>query len=512
MIHLNAVFMKNITKRFGKFTALNSVNLKIKKGTIHALLGENGAGKSTLMNILYGIYNPDEGEIFINDRLESIKNPTKAIELGIGMVHQHFMLVDCMTVLENIMLGKEEVKNILGTLDKNKVRNQISELTKKYGLHLDLDAYVSDISVGMQQRLEIIKTLYRGSDIIILDEPTAVLTPQEIEELINIMKNLIKDGKTIIIITHKLSEIKQVADECTIIRRGEYIDTVNVSDVTPIELANMMVGREVVLHIDKQKSNRQKVIFKIKDLVVKDDRGIEKIKGLNLEVREGEIYGIAGIDGNGQKELIEAITNLTKSKDGTITIDDIVINNFTTKKTIKSGVSTIHEDRHKRGLVLDFPVDFNAVIEDFDKKTYSKNGFLKFDNIYNQAKKLIKDFDIRPAGCEKTPIRALSGGNQQKLIIAREVDSNPKLLIAMQPTRGLDVGAIEFVQQALIKQRDNGKAVLLVSFELDEILDLSDKIGVIYDGKIVKEFDNEDEKPNKQDLGIYMAGGEPNYE
>jgi len=509
----NAVEMKNISKFFGNFTALESVRLDVKSGTIHALLGENGAGKSTLMNILYGIYNPDVGEIFINGEEVIIKNPTSAISLGIGMVHQHFMLVETLTVLENIILGIEKTKNILGVIEKDGARKDILALSKQYGLEIDLDAVIRDVSVGMQQRVEIIKTLYRGSDIIIFDEPTAVLTPQEISELINIMNNLTKAGKTIIIITHKLDEIKKVAEYCTVIRRGKYIDTVEVSGVTQNDLANLMVGREVNLGIEKQKSNTGDVVLKIEDLVVKDIRGIERVKGLDLEVKKGEIFGIAGIDGNGQKELIEAITNLTKSEKGTIKViggkkgDETEITNTTPMTTIKSGVSTIHEDRHRRGLVLDFTVEENAVVEMFREEPYSKKGMLNYNAITDITKKFIKRFDIRPDNCEKRRVRELSGGNQQKLIIAREVNNDPDILIAVQPTRGLDVGAIEFVQKAIVEQRDNGRAVLLISFELDEVINLSDRIGVLYDGKIVQIFDNESSTVDEQEIGLLMAGG-----
>jgi simple sugar transport system ATP-binding protein len=498
--------MNNISKNFGGFSALKDVQLKVQKGTIHALLGENGAGKSTLMNILYGIYNADGGEIFINGKKAAIKDPNDAIKLGIGMVHQHFMLVGTMTVLENIMLGVEKTK-ALGILDKNKVRAEIKSLSEKYGLYLDTDALVQDISVGMQQRVEILKTLYRQSDIIILDEPTAVLTPQEIEELITIMHNLIKDNKTIIIITHKLKEIKQSAEFCTIIRRGKYIDTIVVEGVTETELANKMVGREVSLHVEKGPCNPGEVVFEIDKLTVKDNRGIERVKGLSLNVKKGEILGVAGIDGNGQKELIEAITNLTRAESGSIKISGKEISGTTPKNTITSGISTIHEDRHKRGLVLDYSVEDNFVLEIYQDEKFSQNGILNERNINSHASSLIKKFDIRPDNCEKMLARGLSGGNQQKLIIAREVYNSPELLIAVQPTRGLDVGAIEFVHKSLIAQRDSGKAVMLVSFELDEILDISDRVSVIYDGKIVKTLVN-GSSVNENILGLLMAGGE----
>ena len=501
----DAVNMKNISKYFGDFCAIKDINLNVKKGSIHALLGENGAGKSTLMNVLYGLYTADTGEIHINGKKENIKNPTSAIKLGIGMVHQHFMLVDNLTVAENIILG-DELTSKFGFLDKKRAIKEITDLSEKYGLSIDPEAKVEDISVGMQQRIEILKILYRGAEILIFDEPTAVLTPQEISELMTIMRNLIKDNKTIIIITHKLKEIKQTSDKCTIIRRGQYIDTVNVADVTEQDLASMMVGRSVNLHIDKEEAKPKEVIFSIENLTVIDKSGVEKVKNLNLSVRKGEILGIAGVEGNGQKELVEAITCLTEVSKGTIKINNKEIQNTTPKNVIESGISTIHEDRHKRGLVLDFSVELNGVIGKQDKQPFSNKGILNFDEINKYATKLIEEFDVRPAGCEKTPIRALSGGNQQKFIIAREINNNPDLLIAVQPSRGVDVGAIEFIHKSLIAERDKGKAILLVSLELDEIIDVSDTIGVIYNGQI-SEYLKNDETVDENKLGLLMAGG-----
>ena len=499
-----AVEMRGISKYFGSFCALNQVDLKVKKGTIHALLGENGAGKSTLMNILYGLYQADEGKIFINGKKEQIKNPNVAIHLGIGMVHQHFMLVEPFTVAQNIMLGREST-NALGVVDEKKVRQDVLELSQRYGLMVDPDAKIEDISVGMQQRVEILKALYRGVDILILDEPTAVLTPQEIGELVAIMHRLVESGKTIIIITHKLKEIKQSADECTIIRRGKYIDTVTVSQVDETELASKMVGRNVSLHVEKGPADAKEEIFQIHDLVVEDNRGIERVKKLSLSVRRGEILGIAGIDGNGQKELVEAITNMRPSKSGTITMNGVEIQNTTPKNTIDAKISTIPEDRHKHGLVLDFTVAENMVLSRYRNDSFSKQGVLKLKDIDDFAGKLIEKFDVRPAGCGKQKARGLSGGNQQKVIIAREVSSNPDLLIAMQPTRGLDVGAIEYVHKALIEQRDHGKAILLISLELDEVMDVSDRIAVIYDGAIVDTFAAAEADENE--IGLLMAGG-----
>lgn len=499
-----AVEMTDIVKNFGAFTALDNVQLKVEKGTIHSILGENGAGKSTLMNVLYGLYQADSGTIKLNGREVDITDPGVAIKNGIGMVHQHFMLVHNFTVVENILLGREVTKG-LGILDYKKSREKVQELVNKYGLSVDLDAKIENISVGMQQRVEILKALYREAEILILDEPTAVLTPQEIEDLIGIMNSLTKDGKTIIIITHKLNEIKKAATECTIIRRGKYIDTVKVENASIDDLASKMVGHTVKLKVDKTESKPTENIIEIKDLVVEDERGIKVIDGLNLTVKRGEIYGIAGIDGNGQKELIEAITNLVKVKSGTIKVDGVEIQNKTPKFTIDNKVATIHEDRLRRGLVPDFSVSENSVLEIFYEKPYSSGGILNKKEIDKFTDSIINEYDVRPADGKNLKARSLSGGNQQKLIIGRQVSLNPDLLIAMQPTRGLDVGAIEYVHKSLIRQRDEGKAVLLISFELDEVMNVSDKIGVIYKGKIQDEFKAGDK--NEQEIGLLMAGG-----
>ncbi len=499
-----AVQMRNITKYFGDFCALDNVSLDIKKGTIHAMLGENGAGKSTLMNILYGLYQASSGEIYLKGNKVNIKNPNVAIANGIGMVHQHFMLVENFTVSQNIILGKE-ITNKAGVIDNKKVRQDIQELSKKYGLYVDPDSKIEDITVGMQQRVEILKALYRGAEILILDEPTAVLTPQEIQELISIMHNLIADGKTIIIITHKLKEIMESSDVCTIIRRGMYIDTVNVKDVDEMKLASMMVGHDVNLHIKKQPAKPQEVIFEIDNLTVADRRGIDKVKNLSLSVRKGEIVGIAGIDGNGQKELVEALTCLTKVKNGKIKLHNKEIQNTTPRNVLDNKLCTIHEDRHKRGLVLDFSVAENFVLENYHKQPFSRLGILNYQKIYSFTKDCIERFDVRPSDCVDLKARTLSGGNQQKVIIAREVTNDPDILVAVQPTRGLDVGAIEYVHKSLISQRDEGKAVLLISFELDEIMDVSDTIAVIYDGKIVATFSQGEADENT--IGMLMAGG-----
>jgi general nucleoside transport system ATP-binding protein len=493
--------MLNIRKVFGNFVANDNITLQLKKGEIHALLGENGAGKSTLMNVLFGLYQPDGGEIRVKGQTVKISNPNVANDLGIGMVHQHFMLVDTFTVTENIILGSEPTKG--GKIDIKRAEQEVRELSERYGLAVDPTAKIADISVGMQQRVEILKTLYRGADILIFDEPTAVLTPQEIQELIQIMKALVREGKSIILITHKLKEIMEVCDRVTVIRRGKGIGTLNVADTNPNELAALMVGREVHFKTDKQEANPGKEVLEIKDLVVKDARGVTVVNHLDLTVRAGEIVGIAGVDGNGQTELIEAITGLIKAESGSIKLNGKEIMNLSPRKITESGVGHIPQDRHKHGLVLDFPIGENMVLQTYYKEPYSKNGILNFKNIYDKARQLIKEFDVRTPD-EYTKARALSGGNQQKAIIGREVDRNPDLLIAAQPTRGLDVGAIEFIHKRLIEQRDQGKAVLLVSFELDEIMNVSDRIAVIYEGQIVAIVDPKE--TTEQELGLLMAG------
>lgn len=498
-----AVRMHDISKIFGSRAVLKHIDLNVEKGEIHAILGENGAGKSTLMNILYGLYQPDGGEIELSGKSVNIKNPATAIANGIGMVHQHFMLVENFTVAQNIILGKETTSK--GFLDMKKARNDVLELVEKYGLEVDPDAKIEDISVGMQQRVEILKALYRGADILILDEPTAVLTPQEIDELIEIMHKLVEDGKTILIITHKLDEIKKSADRCTIIRRGEYVDCVDVDMVSEEQLADMMVGHQVNLVTEKTEAKPGDVIFEVKDVHAKDARGVEVLKGVSFKVRKGEIYGITGIDGNGQKELVEAITNLIPVESGTIEINGKPIQNTSIRNTMDSKISTIHEDREKRGLIPDFSVEDNFVLDTYMKDPYSSKGIMKQKNIHEFAQKEVKDYDIRPEGCERDLMRGLSGGNQQKVIIAREIANDPDLLIAVQPTRGLDVGAIDNVHRMLIAQRDEGKAVLLITLELDEVMNVADTIGVIYDGKIVKEMPQKD--ATEHEIGLLMAGG-----
>lgn len=501
-----AVDMRGISKAFARVKALDNVDLQVKKGTIHALLGENGAGKSTLMKILYGLYQKDAGSIAINGKTVDIKNPADAINLNIGMVHQHFMLVQNFTIAENIVLGDEPVK-AMGVLDYGAINDNIAEFSQKYGLEVDPTALIEDVSVATQQRVEILKALYRGAEILILDEPTAVLTPQEIEALIKTLRYLVSEGKTVIIITHKLKEIKAAADECTILRRGKYIDTVDVADVSETELAEKMVGREVQLTTDKTPAQPKDIILDIQGLTVKDDRGVTKVNNLTLNVREGEIVAIAGIDGNGQTELVDAITGIRKAESGSILMDGKELFNEPPAVVQSTGLKTIHEDRQKRGLVLDFLVSENMVIERYQEPEFSKpSGFLKLDRIRAYAEQLVKTFDIRPQDAARKQARQLSGGNQQKVIIAREVDQNPKILIAAQPTRGLDVGAIEFVRKQLVEQRDHGKGILLVSLELDEVMDLADRILVIYDGEIVAELDPK--HTTDTEIGLYMSGAE----
>ena len=503
MTHENVIEMREITKIFGEFVANDKINLHLRRGEIHALLGENGAGKSTLMNMLAGLLEPTSGEIAVNGQVVKLDSPSKAASLGIGMVHQHFMLVEAFTVAENIILGSEVTKN--GILDIKKASQEIKELSEKYGLAVDPSAKIEDISVGAQQRVEILKTLYRGADILIFDEPTAVLTPAEIDELMVIMKNLVKEGKSIILITHKLDEIRAVSDRVTVIRRGKSIETVEIVGATNQDLAEMMVGRSVSFTTEKQASEPKEVVLSIKDLVVHENRGIPAVKNLSLDVRAGEIVGIAGIDGNGQSELIQAITGLRKVKSGSIKIKGEEVVGLSPRKITDMQVSHVPEDRHRDGLVLDMSISENIALQTYYKEPLSKNGILNYTNIHKYARKLMEEFDVRAAN-DYVPASALSGGNQQKAIIAREVDRDPDLLIVSQPTRGLDVGAIEYIHKRLISERDKGKAVLVVSFELDEILNLSDRIAVIHDGKIQGIVTPAE--TNKQELGILMAGGE----
>ncbi|CAG6258809.1 ABC transporter ATP-binding protein [Streptococcus pneumoniae] len=502
MAHENVIEMRDITKVFGGFVANDKINLHLRKGEIHALLGENGAGKSTLMNMLAGLLEPTSGEIAVNGQVVNLDSPSKAASLGIGMVHQHFMLVEAFTVAENIILGSELTKN--GVLDIAGASKEIKALSERYGLAVDPSAKVADISVGAQQRVEILKTLYRGADILIFDEPTAVFTPSEIDELMAIMKNLVKEGKSIILITHKLDEIRAVSDRVTVIRRGKSIETVEIAGATNADLAEMMVGRSVSFKTEKQASKPKEVVLSIKDLVVNENRGVPAVKNLSLDVRAGEIVGIAGIDGNGQSELIQAITGLRKVESGSIELKGDSIVGLHPRQITELSVGHVPEDRHRDGLILEMMISENIALQTYYKEPHSKNGILNYSNITSYAKKLMEEFDVRAAS-ELVPAAALSGGNQQKAIIAREIDRDPDLLIVSQPTRGLDVGAIEYIHKRLIEERDNGKAVLVVSFELDEILNVSDRIAVIHDGKIQGIVSPE--TTNKQGLGVLMAGG-----
>lgn len=498
--------MKDIVKKFGDFVANDHINLTVHKGEVHAILGENGAGKSTLMNVLYGLYQPTEGTIAINGKEVVIDGPKKAIEMGIGMVHQHFMLVQPFTVTENIILGMEPMKGV--RVDLKTARQKVIEISERYNMKVDPDAKIEDISVGMQQRVEILKVLYRGAQNLILDEPTASLTPQEIAELIEIIDNLTADGKSVILITHKLKEIKASADYCTIIRQGKYIDTVKVSDVDENALASMMVGRDVEFKVEKKEQEAGEIVLDVQNLHAKDYRDVEILKGLNLSVRKGEIVGLAGVDGNGQSELVEILTGLRKGESGKVLLKGEDVFNKTPKELFDKGITSIPEDRQKHGLVLEFSVAENLILQNFEKEPYAKKGILQKKVITDHASDLIDKFDIRPRGCEERLAGQLSGGNQQKVIIAREVTNDSDLLIAVNPTRGLDVGAIEFVHRYLVEQRNKNKAVLLVSFELDEIMSLSDRIEVIFDGQIAGSVAGKDADENT--LGLMMAGGKKN--
>ena len=498
------VEMKNITKIFPGVVANDNVNFSLKKGETHVLLGENGAGKTTLMNILYGLYQPTSGEIYINGELTKIKDPNIAIEKGIGMVHQHFMLVPPFTIAENIILGTEPSKHKGFKLDMKKAIEDVMKISDEFGLAVDPDAKIQDISVGMQQRVEILKTLYKGADILILDEPTAVLTPQEIEELGVILDSLKNQGKSIILITHKLKEVMAMSDRVTVIRRGKVIDTLNTTDTNTDELAELMVGRKVNLVVEKEKREPGHTILEVKGLKAKDNRGLPALRGIDFDVKAGEILAIAGVDGNGQTELVEVLTSLRPATEGSIKLNGKDITKAATRDVIESGVGHIPEDRHKRGLVLSHSLAENMILGNHHNEPFSKNGIMDYNIIHKHALNLIDEFDVRTPS-EEVTAKSLSGGNQQKVIIARELNRDPALLIASQPTRGLDVGAIEFVHKRLVDQRNNGKAVLLVSLELDEVMALADRIAVIYDGQIVGILNAEDATEKK--LGIMMAGG-----
>lgn len=493
--------MLGVTKAFGTFKANDDIHLKVKKGEIHALLGENGAGKSTLMNILSGLLQPTSGAIKVNGKEVEISSPTVANRLGIGMVHQHFMLVKDFTVTENIILGSETTR--LGVLNYKEAEKTIKDLSEKYGLYVEPTAKVEDISVGMEQRIEILKTLYRGADILIFDEPTAVLTPQEIDDLMQILKGLTDEGKSIILITHKLDEIKQVADRCTVIRKGKSIGTVDVATTSKQQMADMMVGRSVLFSTAKSPSQPKEPVLEIQNLVVKESRGLEAVRGLDLTVHAGEVVGIAGIDGNGQTELIQAITGLRKVESGTITLKTENITGFSPRKVTESGLGHIPEDRQRHGLILPMTLSENIALQSYYKEPFSRNHFLNEQAMDEYAVRLIQEFDVRTQS-ERSTAGSLSGGNQQKAIIARELDRNPSLLIAAQPTRGLDVGAIEYIHKRLIQHRDEGNAVLLMSFELDEILNVSDRIVVMYEGQIIAEV--KQSETSEQEIGLLMTG------
>ena len=496
--------MLHITKEFPGIKANDDITLQLKRGEIHALLGENGAGKSTLMSVLFGMYQPEKGEIRKNGKVVHIKDPNDATELGIGMVHQHFKLVECFSVLDNIILGVEP--NTMGFLKKSEAKAKVVELSKHYGLAVDPDAKIEDITVGMQQRTEILKMLYRDNEILIFDEPTAVLTPQEIDELMQIMRNLKAEGKSILFISHKLNEIMAVADRCTVLRKGRYIGTVETANTTVEELSAMMVGRNVNFHVEKKEAEIGDTVLKVRNVTVASK--IHKnnaVKNVSFDVHAGEILCIAGIDGNGQTEFVHGLTGLEPLVSGSIEMLGKDITKASIRKRSTSGMSHIPEDRHKHGLVLDYTLEDNLVLQRyFEPEFTSKAGFLRRANIRKYAEKLIGDFDIRSGQGPETIARSMSGGNQQKAIVARELDKEPELLVAVQPTRGLDVGAIEHIHKRLVAKRDAGKAVLLVSLELDEVMDVPDRILVMYEGEIVGELDPK--TTTQEELGLYMAG------
>ncbi len=494
--------LRGITKRFPGVLANDDVNFDLRHGEVHALLGENGAGKSTLMNILYGLYTPDEGEILLNAKPVELGSTKAAIEQGIGMVHQHFMLIPVMTVAENIVLATEPKKaGVL--LDYDAARRRVRELSQRYGLLVDPDARVDRITVGQQQRVEILKALYRGAEILVLDEPTAVLTPQEAKELFEILRSLKEQGKSIIFISHKLNEVLEIADRITTLRRGVVVDTIPAAGATEESLARMMVGRDVLLRVDKDAAHPGGPILQVEHLTVLSDIGLEAVRDVSFEVHGGEILGLCGVDANGQSELIDAIAGLRHVKEGRILVDGEDLTHANAREAIDAGVGHIPEDRHRRGLILFFSLTENLALSAYRRAPNSRAGFLNLRVMFSRARRLLKEFDVR-GGTPSTPAGALSGGNQQKIVLAREIDNNPKVLIAAQPTRGLDVGAIEFVHRRLVEQRDSGRAVFLVSLELEEILSLSDRILVIYEGSIVGEFPP---TTTEEELGLAMTGG-----
>jgi simple sugar transport system ATP-binding protein len=494
--------LRGITKRFPGVLANDHVDLDLQRGEVHALLGENGAGKSTLMNILYGLYRPDEGEILLNGTPAEFSSPHGAIDAGIGMVHQHFMLIPVMTVAENIVLASEPRRNGV-LLDTAGAERRVRELADQFSFHIDPHARVQDITVGQQQRVEILKALYRKADILILDEPTAVLTPQEAVELFEILRRLVAEGMSVIFISHKLNEVLDIADRVTVLRRGRKVDTIPREGATEAGLARMMVGRDVLLRVDKQATARGDLLLHVDDLYVHDERGLEAVRGVSFDVHAGEIVAIAGVDGNGQTQLIDAITGLAKPESGSVAVAGEELTGKSAHAFLEHGVGHIPEDRHRRGLVLEFTLAENLVLHDYAKEPYASHGFLHPKRIVDAARGLLKEFDVR-GGTPLTRASALSGGNQQKVVVAREVSRDPKVLIAAQPTRGLDVGAIEFVHRRLVEERNEGRAVLLVSLELEEVLSLADRILVIYEGRIVGEYDP---SVGEEELGIAMTGG-----
>ena len=493
--------LTGITKQFPGVLANDRIDLDLVQGEVHALLGENGAGKSTLMNILYGLYHPDDGEIRIDGHAVRMGSPRAAIDRGIGMVHQHFMLIPVMTVAENIVLATEPRKGPL--LDLEAARERVRELSLRYGLAVDPDAKIEAITVAQQQRVEILKALYRGARILILDEPTAVLTPQEALELFEIVRSLTEQGESVIFISHKLNEVLEIADRISVLRRGKLVETVPREGATEESLARAMVGREVLLHVEKASREPGEPLLVVEDFHVFDDRGLEAIRGVGLQVRGGEIVGIAGVDGNGQTELIDAIAGLRKPAAGRVTLVGKDVSRASTDHRLHEGLGHIPEDRQRRGLVLDFSLAENMALHDFDERPYSRFGWLNPGRMVAAARRLIQEFDVRGGGAQ-TPAASLSGGNQQKVILAREVSREPQVLIAAQPTRGLDVGAIEFIHRRLVEQRDAGRGILLVSFELDEILSLSDRVLALYEGQIVGEYPPD---VSEEELGIAMTGG-----
>jgi simple sugar transport system ATP-binding protein len=495
--------MLHITKEFPGIRANDDITLRLRKGEIHALLGENGAGKSTLMSVLFGLYQPEQGEIRKNGQPVRIANPNDANALGIGMVHQHFKLVEIFTVLENIILGVEP--NKMGFLQRREARGKIVRLSEQYGLKVNPDSLIEDISVGMQQRVEILKMLYRDNEILIFDEPTAVLTPQEIDELMAIMRNFAREGKSILFITHKLNEIMAVSDRCTVLRKGKYVGTVDIAETTKEELSRMMVGRDVNFTVEKQAQTPAGVVLSVKDLVVPSKvHHNNAVRNVSFEVRAGEIVCLAGIEGNGQTECISAITGLEKPSGGSVSLCGVDITKSPIRTRSKTGMSHIPEDRHKHGLVLDYSLEDNMVLQRYWEPRFQKNGFLRRKPIRDYADRLIGKFDVRSGQGPLTPVRSMSGGNQQKAIIAREIDKKHELLVAVQPTRGLDVGAIEYIHKQLVERRNSGKAVLLMSLELEEIMNVSDRILVMYEGEIVGELDPK--KTTVEELGLYMSG------